>query len=113
MEIVKEQCLDASEQDEDGYYDYYYAYFYYHFKSDTEDFEVRQYEDTPEEASFMAFSVMDKGIWQRHLFDAIPYDNALFCKAVHHLVEHEGVRHVKILLNGYTKVNIKKATKTL
>lgn len=112
MEIVKERFQDAGEQNKEGYYDYYYAGFYFNFKEDKEAFVVRQYEDTPEEASFLSYSVKGKRKWEHHRFEAIPCGNALFCEAVRHLVEKEGVRHVKILLNGYTSVNLKEATKT-
>ena len=112
METVKERFEDAGEKDEEGYYDYYYAGFYFHFKEGKEVFVVRQYEDIPEEASFLQYSVKgERNLEQQHL-EVIPYENPLFCMAVSHLIEKESIRYIKILLKGCITVDIKKATKT-
>lgn len=110
MKITKERFEDAGEQDEDGFYDYYYAGFYFRFEEGEEGFVVRQYEDELEQASFQCCTVQGERVWIGHQFGCIPYDNALFRGAVRYLAEEEGVRQVKILLQGYEAVDIHKAT---
>ena len=112
MEVTKERFEDAGDKDEDGYYDYYYAGFYLKFTEDREAFIVRQYEDTPEKAAFMSYSVKGKRKWKSFRFETIPYENSLFCKAVRHLVEQEGVSQVQVFTKDYIEVDIKKASVT-
>jgi len=113
MKVKKQRFEDAGEQDEEGRYSFYYAGFYYHFSENEEEFKARRYQDQPEEAHFTGYSVkVQSKCMARYWYGSIPYENRLFAEAVRYLVEHEGVREVNILLEGYVPVVIENCTGT-
>ena len=113
MEIIKERFEDAGDiDDEDGSYSFYYAGFHMTFTEGKEAFFIRQYEDEPEKAAFMSYSIKQEKEWKGFNFVTIPYENPLFCKIVRHLIEQEGISKVQVFTKNYIKVDIKRASAT-
>jgi hypothetical protein len=106
MEVDKERFENAGEQDENGYYDYYYAGWIYRFRFGKQVLIARQYEDTPEEASFQGRQRKRRAGWSTRLFYAVPYDDPAFRQAVDHLRRHEGITRVHVLVNRYVEVDL-------
>src|SRR5437588_10890487 len=94
MQVVKERFEDAGERDEQGLYDYYYAGFIYNFIFPEEVLIARQYEDTPDKASFMGRRLKGRRKLRTLRFEMVPYDSVEFRQAVKHLLEHEAIFRV-------------------
>jgi hypothetical protein len=109
MEVTREHFVDASEPDENGYYDYYYAYHIYTFTFEQEAFVARQYDDTSDEASFGPWMrVKGKRKWRWQRLEAVPYESPTFREAVRYLLEQENVQTVKWLSqqDGYVSLDL-------
>lgn len=61
MQIECTHHIDASEPDEDGFYDYYYEYDLYHFRAESLCLVARSYSDTPTQAHFLRIEKQGKG----------------------------------------------------
>lgn len=112
LNIEKTHQIDASDQREDGYYDYYYAYLLYTFTGDGRRIVARQYDVEPEKAAILNYSIQrqrGKKWGNPRLFEAIEYEDELLKNAVKYLIEDEGVKDVQILVStGYTAIDLRR-----
>ncbi|MEI5677493.1 MULTISPECIES: hypothetical protein [unclassified Mesorhizobium] len=53
MNVETTHHIDASDPDENGYYDYFYEYDIFRFSDDRSTFFARSYVDTPDEVHFL------------------------------------------------------------
>lgn len=100
--IVKEWFEDASEQDENGLYDYYYAGFNYKFNFQDDEYLFRQYHGDLNNAYFT-----DSRLPHFPLLGRSPYDDFSFLLAAKYLFEEAGVKTISMLdpvVGGYKPV---------
>ena len=82
---------DASEQDEDGLYDYYYAGFNYFFDWGDFKYYFRQYHDELQRSSFMGRGTGSSKP-DRLTLESSPFDDYSFMCAAMYLFEEAGVK---------------------
>ena len=102
MKVRRTHHIDASELDENGYYDYYYEYDVYEFEEDGLSIIVRCYSDTPEEANFLCTKRNGEigGFRQEHV------DTYLFKAAVEYLRSEGKSKFMKVGGNkGNTRIS--------
>lgn len=112
LNIEKTHQIDASDKGEDGYYEYYYGYHLYTFTGDGRRIVARQYDDEPEKAAILNFSIQrqrEKKWGSPRLFEEIEYEDELLKSAVKYLIEEERVKDVQILVStGYSAIDLRR-----
>jgi hypothetical protein len=81
MTVETTHHIDASDPDENGYYDYFYEYDIYRFSDGQSAFVARSYVDTPAEVHFLKYGVGS----EERLLTARDLREPLFAEACEYL----------------------------
>ena len=102
---------DVGEENESGTFDFHYVGTLFDFDFGSKIYVVRQYDESPEEASLLGLKQGEKQVSK--LFDSVPYSvpykDGDFAAVASYLRQEQGIKSLQVLTRrGYEQVDMDK-----
>ena len=107
MKVTASHHIDASEPDENGFYDYHYEYDIYEFSRDGRTYFARDYVDEPDQAAFTSCLEGEES----RLLEAADLTHPLLVQAAHYLNAAGKTRLDRLSKTGYVPLKVASAQK--